>query len=126
SVLRREAAQRSSLSLALLMVIQTKYVWLGRALESADWVCPTSRSAADMVQRAYALDPARITVVPNGISDEFLRQGSDAATAQAPADEALRDFISRGEFAVYFGRIAQEKGVHTLLDALESDACLAT
>lgn len=124
-VLRLEAAQRSSLSLALLTVTQTKYVWLGRALRSADWVCPTSRSAAEMVQRAYDLDPARMTVVANGISDEFLQQGS-GAPSELPADAALREFTARGDFAVYFGRLAQEKGVHTLLDALESDACRAT
>jgi len=115
--LQRAASQQSAIRLALLAVVQTKYIWLGRALRGADWICPTSRSAAEMVQRAYGLARERISVVPNGISEEFLRATSDAPEV-TNADPTLAAFTSAGAFAIYFGRLAREKGVHTLIDAL--------
>ena len=123
-VLLREPSERSLLRLATMSVVQTKFVWLARALRQADWVCPTSRSAANMVQRAYGLDPARMSVVHNGISNEFLHHLE--RPSDLPDDAALRGFVAGGEFAVYFGRIAREKGVHTLLDALVSEPRLTT
>lgn len=119
SVLQHDVTEQSPLALALMTVAQTKYAWLGRALRNADWICPTSRSAADMVQRAYGLDRARMTVVPNGISEEFLRTPNDDSIT---LDAGLRDFVARGDFAIYFGRIVREKGVHTLIEALAHPA----
>lgn len=81
-----------------------KYVLLGRALRGAERVCPTSRSAADMVQRAYGLDPARIVLVPNGIDARFLAVPRRDDAAAGPA--------------VFFGRLSRTKGVDTLLEAL--------
>lgn len=107
-VFERGVVQRSAAVRALASLTHTKYVLLGRALRSADFVCPTSRFASELVQRAYALDAQKLRVIPNGVSDEFLksapREGSDAG-AQVP-------------FAIYFGRLAREKGVHVLLEAL--------
>lgn len=117
-VLQREVSQQNALQLALMTAVQTKYAWLGRALRGADWVCPTSTSAADMVRRAYNLDPAKITVVPNGVSEEFLRATDHTTTSSDTFDTELSGFISAAPFAVYFGRLAHEKGVQTLLDAL--------
>lgn len=104
-------ARRSAAVRALLSVTHTKYVLLGRALAGADFVCPTSRFAAALVQRAYALDPQKLRVIPNGISDEFLKSKLAREAHDAPVQVP---------FAIYFGRLAREKGVHTLLDALAS------
>jgi glycosyltransferase involved in cell wall biosynthesis len=105
--------QRSRAMRAILAVTQAKYVLLGRALAGADFVCPTSRYAASLVERAYRFDPAKLRVIPNGVSDEFLSApavpGPPLQPCAAPAQVP---------FAIYFGRLAREKGVHTLLDAL--------
>ncbi len=116
-VLLKEPAQRSELRLLLLALLRTKYVLLGRALRGASWVCPTSTSAADMVQRAYSLPRERMTVVPNGISDEFLRLG-DTSSAPPALRADLQELVGEQGFAVFFGRIAPEKGVRVLLEAL--------
>jgi glycosyltransferase involved in cell wall biosynthesis len=104
-------ARRSAARRALFSVTHTKYVLLGRALAGADFVCPTSRFAAALVQRAYALDPQKLRVIPNGISDEFLKSNQAREPHDAPVQVP---------FAIYFGRLAREKGVYTLLDALAS------
>lgn len=100
----------------LVGAVATKYAWLGVALRGADTVCPTSRAAADMVQRAYLLERSKLEIVPNGISVEFLA-ADDAVEPQAAGAE-LDTFVRGGDFAIYFGRIAREKGVHTIVDAL--------
>jgi glycosyltransferase involved in cell wall biosynthesis len=106
TAIERGIAQRSGAMRAIFSVMHAKYVLLGRALGGADYICPTSRFAASLVERAYALDAAKLRVIPNGVSDEFLRPPAERESpAQVP-------------FAIYFGRLAREKGVHTLLDAL--------
>jgi 1,4-alpha-glucan branching enzyme len=102
----RGFAQRSLALRSLLSVTHAKYVLLGRALAGADFVCPTSRFAAGLVERAYALDASKLRVIPNGVSDEFLKAAPE------------RESPPQVPFAIYFGRLAREKGVHCLLDAL--------
>jgi len=116
-VLLKEPAERSLLALAAMGVVTTKFLWLGKALRGADRVCPTSRSAASMVTRAYGLSPAQLTVVPNGISDEFL-EAAHTPTPLPDTDPALKAFVADGPFAIFFGRIDSEKGVHTVVEAL--------
>lgn len=105
----RGHALRSGVLRALFAVTHTKYVLLGRALAGADFICPTSRFAAELVQRAYALDSQKLRVIPNGVSDEFLKASPSRELHEAP---------TQVPFAIYFGRLAREKGVHVLLDAL--------
>lgn len=102
-------AHRSGALRALFSVTHTKYVLLGRALAGADFICPTSRFASELVQRAYALDSQKLRVIPNGVSEEFLKASPGRDAHDSPAQVP---------FAIYFGRLAREKGVHTLLDAL--------
>jgi glycosyltransferase involved in cell wall biosynthesis len=110
--------QRSRTVRAILALTHAKYVLLGRALAGADFVCPTSRYAASLVERAYPIDPAKLRVIPNGVSDEFLSAPAVPAAALAP--QAMQPCAAQAQvpFAIYFGRLAREKGVHTLLDAL--------
>jgi glycosyltransferase involved in cell wall biosynthesis len=112
----REAdAQQPWLRRTLPRALQFKFRLLGAALQGADRVCPTSRFAANLVERAYGLSAGAQCVIPNGVSDEFLRAPQpDARAWQAPWE----DGAATANFAVYFGRIAREKGVHAILDAL--------
>lgn len=82
----------------------TKYATLGVALRGADRFCPTSESSAEEVQRVYELDPKRRRVVPNGVSASFLDVRRPADTDAGPL--------------VFFGRMAEEKGVIVLVEAL--------
>ncbi len=100
------AARSSRLLRTALAITHGKYVLLGRALAGADRICPTSAFASELVARAYPFDPASVRVIPNGISDEFLQP------------TAARPSTGTEPFAIYFGRLAREKGVHVLLDAI--------
>ncbi len=88
-----------------LAVGHAKYLVLGRAVQAADWVCPTSDSARAMVRRAFDVDPAHMRVVPNGITPAFF----DVEHPGTVADDAP---------IVFFGRLSLGKGVDTLIDAL--------
>ena len=82
-----------------------KFIQLGHAMRGADLCCPTSKSAARMLQQAYGTDSRRFRIVPNGVSDAFTRvERSEEAAARGPI--------------VFFGRLSRSKGADTLLDAL--------
>jgi glycosyltransferase involved in cell wall biosynthesis len=102
AVFERRPGWRQARRVALWLS-EAKYPLLGMALRAADHVCPTSRSAADAVQRAFDLAPQVITVVPNGVAPAFL----DAAWTPAPDAPLL-----------FFGRLARDKGADTLIEAL--------
>ncbi|HEX4352980.1 MAG TPA: glycosyltransferase family 4 protein [Polyangiales bacterium] len=91
--------------------LQFKFQLLGRALRHADFVCPTSRYAAGLVERAYGIARDSQRVVPNGVSDEFLHPPPSAANWNAPWGGDPNQ-----SFAIYFGRISREKGVETILE----------
>jgi glycosyltransferase involved in cell wall biosynthesis len=116
---REVETQQSWLRRKLPRALQFKFRLLGTALQGADRVCPTSRFAANLIERAYGLSAAAQCVIPNGVSDEFLRPAQPDEPAWRAPWEAREPTAN---FAVYFGRIAREKGVHTILDALPSCA----
>ena len=81
-----------------------KFVALGMALRGAGAVCPTSEYSARQVISAFGIDPARFSVVPNGLHDAFFEV------------ERAKD-AHRGPI-VFYGRMARSKGVHQLARAL--------
>ncbi len=79
--------------------------WL---VDEADSLIVCSRAMADEVVRTHGADPARITVIPNGIDvDNYNR------TERIPAD--LREGSPRITFV---GRVEWEKGVFTAVEAM--------
>ncbi len=100
-----ESDRLSRLDLMRLALTEGKYLMQGRAARKADLCVPPSAFAADLVQRAYKLDPARVRVVHNGVPEEFLPYRHDAAKA-------------RHGPIVFFGRFEQTKGPDTFVEAL--------
>lgn len=86
-----------------LALTDPKYLILGRAARASTWCCPTSQHAARLVERALGVETTKIAVIPNGVSNAFFEQ------KWAPA--------STGPL-LFFGRLAHDKGVDTLLRAV--------
>jgi len=97
--------RRSPWQTARLALTEGKYLMQGRAVRHADLCVPPSAFAADLVCRAFDLDPSRIRVIPNGVPEEVLAYHHDPRALQ---DGPL----------VFFGRFDRTKGVDTLVDAL--------
>lgn len=89
-----------------LALREGKYLMQARAARQADVCVPPSTYAAGLICRAFNLEPAHVQVIPNGVPDEFL------AYRHNPA--ALRN----GPI-VFFGRFDHEKGVDTLIEAVD-------
>lgn len=87
-----------------LLFTAPKFFLLGLAVRGADVCCPTSRSAAQMLQQAYDLAEVPIRVVPNGVSPAFL------SVTRAPE--------AAGGPVLFFGRLSRAKGADVLLEAL--------
>ena len=90
---------------AWMALTQGKYLMQGRAARRADLCVPPSAYAADLVRRAFNLEPSQLRVVPNGVPEEFLSYQHDP---RALVDGPL----------VFFGRFEPTKGVDTLVEAL--------
>lgn len=86
-----------------LAITDPKYLLLGRAARESTWCCPTSQHAARLVELALGVETAKLTVIPNGVSDAFFEHDWTQPDT-APL--------------LFFGRLAHDKGVDTLLQAL--------
>ncbi len=88
-----------------LACTEGKYLMQGSAARSADLCVPPSAFAAELVRRAFKVDPAQLRVVHNGVPEEFLPYRHNPHAAQ---DGPL----------VFFGRFEPIKGTDTLIEAL--------
>ena len=88
--------------------------WVERAaLESAAAVIAVSRGTRDDVARLFAVDPARVHVIHNGIDTKAYRP--DTAT-----DALERRGIDPGRpYVLFLGRVTRQKGISHFLRAVE-------
>jgi alpha-maltose-1-phosphate synthase len=84
------------------------------ALEMADAIIAVSRSTAVDVARFFAIDPATITVIPNGIDTEEYRPIDDPACLATYGIDAHRPYV------FFLGRMTRQKGIQYLLAAIPS------
>ena len=94
----------TTLEQARLWIFDAKYPVLGRLVHAADKVCPTSASAAEGVRHAYGTSEDKIEVIPNGINERFWQ------IEWCGSNES--------DTILFFGRLADDKGIDTLLDAV--------
>ncbi|MEI2618241.1 MAG: glycosyltransferase family 1 protein [Thermomicrobiales bacterium] len=81
------------------------YRQLGRSARwTREWIVPSAWTAADLVER-YAIDPARVTVIPLGVT-----MGID--------DQPALPRSSRGDYVLAVGTVEPRKRYDLLLDAL--------
>jgi len=88
--------------------------WLERtALEMADAVIAVSAGMTADIVRLFAVDPARVTVVHNGIdTDEYRPVTTRAALERYGVDARL-------PYVLFVGRIARQKGILHLVHAID-------
>ena len=86
------------------------------ALEAADAIVAVSEgSKADMLERAYPdIDPARVTVIYNGIDTDEYKPDPDTNVLERYGVDPDRPSV------VFVGRITRQKGVEHLLEAARS------
>jgi alpha-1,3-rhamnosyl/mannosyltransferase len=85
-----------------LKTIVSYNLFIGRSLERASRIACVSRAVADEAVRGFAVDRAKIEIVPNGV-DEFF----------SPGDE-------EGDYLLFTGTIEPRKGVDDLIAAWRS------
>jgi glycogen synthase len=84
--------------------------WIEKtAVESADRVIAVSRGMREDILRHFAVDPARVVVIHNGIDPDRFR-----ATERR---DALERREVRPPYVLFVGRITDQKGIFHLLDA---------
>jgi glycogen synthase len=88
--------------------------WLERsALQMADRIIAVSGAMRDDIERLFAVEPRRITVVHNGVDpDEYRRVATQAALHRYGID-AQRPYV------LFVGRITRQKGILHLVRAIE-------
>ena len=87
--------------------------WMERtAIEAAEAVIAVSNDMAEAIGRAYpAVAPARIHVVPNGVDTDVFRPRPD------PAVLAKHGVDPEKPYALFVGRLTEQKGVDHFADA---------
>jgi starch synthase len=88
--------------------------WIERmAIETADAVIAVSQGTRGDVLRHFALDPARIHVIHNGIDADFYQpDGGTAALVRHGVDPAV-------PYVLFVGRITRQKGIVHLVRAIQ-------
>ncbi|HET9491358.1 MAG TPA: glycogen synthase [Methylomirabilota bacterium] len=84
--------------------------WIEKtAVEAADRVIAVSGQMRDDIQRHFAVDPARVVVIHNGIDPQRFRRTGRR--------DALDRYGVRPPYVLFVGRITDQKGIFHLLDA---------
>jgi glycogen synthase len=87
--------------------------WIEKtALEMADAVIAVSRSTADDITQLFAVDPAAVTVIPNGIDTTEYAPLTDPACLRPYGIDPERPYV------LFLGRMTRQKGLHYLLAAV--------
>jgi glycogen synthase len=89
------------------------------ALESADAVIAVSRAMKADIERLFAVDPARVVIIYNGIDPDEYRPAAGGAALTRYGIDAARPYV------LFVGRITRQKGILHLVRAighLRSDA----
>ncbi|MDQ6699205.1 MAG: glycosyltransferase family 4 protein [Acidobacteriota bacterium] len=94
------------------LIFTRLFRWSGR--RAAHVITPSECARADLV-RCYAIDPAKISVVPNGV---------DVSAFMGPVPESdgvvARRFGIRGSYLIHIGAIARNKNIELLVDAFRT------
>jgi alpha-maltose-1-phosphate synthase len=86
--------------------------WLERTtLEMADAVIAVSRHDGEVIRERFAVDPRRVTVIPNGVDTEVYRP------VQAPATMQRYGIDPATPHVLFLGRITRQKGIGHFLAA---------
>ena len=88
-------------------------LFIGRSLGQAKRIAAVSRITADALVRGFAIEPRKITVVPNGV-DEFF------SPAVSSGEEKLPAGLESGGYILFVGTIEPRKGIEHLLIAWEA------
>src|SRR5712691_7632499 len=87
--------------------------WLEKtALEMADAIIAVSRSTATEITQLFAVDPATVSVIPNGIDTAEYRPVTDPGCLTSYGIDAARPYV------LFLGRMTQQKGLRYLLEAI--------
>jgi glycosyltransferase involved in cell wall biosynthesis len=85
-----------------VLLKEPRFVAIAMGLRRADAVGVTSEHSRSQVARSFGMDPASLTVVPNGIDPDFL-------------ELPLENGAGRG--VLFFGRLTRAKGADLALEA---------
>src|SRR5262245_16381002 len=82
------------------------------ALEMADAIIAVSRSTATEITQLFAVDPATVAVIPNGIDTTEYRPVTDPECLTTYGIDLTRPYV------LFLGRMTQQKGLRYLLEAI--------
>jgi glycogen synthase len=89
--------------------------WIEKTtLEMADSIIAVSRSTADDIIQLFAVDPAVVTVIPNGIDTTEYAPVTDPACLSTYGIDPERPYV------LFLGRMTRQKGLRYLLESVPS------